>query len=223
MLHLFRFKSIVGIGVGAGAYILAKFAVSLILTHLLEQQVLCLSFRHEQCFSQTVNPRRVSLCSADLPWPGGGFSSAQHWPQWQRLDRLGCHQGTWKYLWARTQHHSRDFCCHSVTDGCCPSSCQDWPALCLTPCCPICSVRWVEVDLAELRHELQVFVNVMRSVISSSVCNSWSCLQEELMNNTELVQSYRQQINNTVNQFNLQLFWNMYNRWNDMFSSVHLL
>uniref|UniRef100_A0A8C9TV21 NDRG family member 4 n=1 Tax=Scleropages formosus TaxID=113540 RepID=A0A8C9TV21_SCLFO len=35
--------------------------------------------------------------------------------------------------------------------------------------------------------------------------------QEELMNNTELVQSYRQQINNTINQFNLQLFWNMYN------------
>lgn len=32
------------------------------------------------------------------------------------------------------------------------------------------------------------------------------------MNNTELVQSYRQQINNTLNQFNLQLFWNMYNR-----------
>lgn len=32
------------------------------------------------------------------------------------------------------------------------------------------------------------------------------------MNNTELVQSYRQQINNNVNQFNLQLFWNMYNR-----------
>lgn len=37
-------------------------------------------------------------------------------------------------------------------------------------------------------------------------------LQEELMNNTEIVQTYRQQINNTVNQFNLQLFWNMYNR-----------
>lgn len=32
------------------------------------------------------------------------------------------------------------------------------------------------------------------------------------MNNTEIVQTYRQQINNTVNQFNLQLFWNMYNR-----------
>uniref|UniRef100_A0A3P8UC78 NDRG family member 4 n=1 Tax=Cynoglossus semilaevis TaxID=244447 RepID=A0A3P8UC78_CYNSE len=29
---------------------------------------------------------------------------------------------------------------------------------------------------------------------------------------TELVQSYRQQINNTINLFNLQLFWNMYNR-----------
>ncbi len=37
-------------------------------------------------------------------------------------------------------------------------------------------------------------------------------LQEELMNNTEVVQTYRQQINNTINQFNLQLFWNMYNR-----------
>ncbi|ELK38473.1 Protein NDRG4 [Myotis davidii] len=35
--------------------------------------------------------------------------------------------------------------------------------------------------------------------------------QEELMNNAELVQSYRQQIGNVVNQANLQLFWNMYN------------
>lgn len=35
--------------------------------------------------------------------------------------------------------------------------------------------------------------------------------QEELMNNTELVQSYRQQIGSVVNQFNLQLFLNMYN------------
>ncbi|KAL4623493.1 protein NDRG4 isoform X3 [Arapaima gigas] len=40
--------------------------------------------------------------------------------------------------------------------------------------------------------------------------------QEELMSNTELVQSYRQQINNTVNQFNLQLFWNMYNSRRDL-------
>lgn len=32
------------------------------------------------------------------------------------------------------------------------------------------------------------------------------------MSNTELVQSYRQQISNVVNQANLQLFWNMYNR-----------
>ncbi|XP_041967358.1 protein NDRG4 isoform X3 [Alosa sapidissima] len=39
--------------------------------------------------------------------------------------------------------------------------------------------------------------------------------QEELMNNTELVQNYRQQIN-TVNQFNLQLFWNMYNSRRDL-------
>ena len=36
--------------------------------------------------------------------------------------------------------------------------------------------------------------------------------QEELVSNTELVQSYRQQIGNVVNQANLQLFWNMYNR-----------
>ncbi|XP_036391739.1 protein NDRG4 isoform X4 [Megalops cyprinoides] len=40
--------------------------------------------------------------------------------------------------------------------------------------------------------------------------------QEELVSNTELVQSYRQQINNTVNQFNLQLFWNMYNSRRDL-------
>ncbi|XP_031420427.1 protein NDRG4 isoform X2 [Clupea harengus] len=39
--------------------------------------------------------------------------------------------------------------------------------------------------------------------------------QEELMNNTELVQNYRQQIN-TINQFNLQLFWNMYNGRRDL-------
>ncbi|XP_023675517.1 protein NDRG4-like isoform X1 [Paramormyrops kingsleyae] len=35
--------------------------------------------------------------------------------------------------------------------------------------------------------------------------------QEELTNNTELVRSYRQQINSTINKSNLQLFWNMYN------------
>ncbi|XP_024912091.1 protein NDRG4 [Cynoglossus semilaevis] len=33
---------------------------------------------------------------------------------------------------------------------------------------------------------------------------------------TELVQSYRQQINNTINLFNLQLFWNMYNSRRDL-------
>lgn len=41
------------------------------------------------------------------------------------------------------------------------------------------------------------------------------------MNNTELVQSYRQQINNTINQFNLQLFWNMYNRWGNVNTQTH--
>ncbi|XP_045662859.1 protein NDRG4 isoform X2 [Ursus americanus] len=40
--------------------------------------------------------------------------------------------------------------------------------------------------------------------------------QEELANNTELVQSYRQQIGNVVNQANLQLFWNMYNSRRDL-------
>ncbi|KAM7060268.1 protein NDRG4 isoform 4-T4 [Molossus nigricans] len=40
--------------------------------------------------------------------------------------------------------------------------------------------------------------------------------QEELMNNSELVQSYRQQIGNVVNQANLQLFWNMYNSRRDL-------
>ncbi|XP_026570110.1 protein NDRG4 isoform X3 [Pseudonaja textilis] len=40
--------------------------------------------------------------------------------------------------------------------------------------------------------------------------------QEELANNVELVQSYRQQIASTVNQFNLQLFWSMYNSRRDL-------
>ncbi|XP_070616662.1 protein NDRG4 isoform X4 [Erythrolamprus reginae] len=40
--------------------------------------------------------------------------------------------------------------------------------------------------------------------------------QEELANNMELVQSYRQQISSTVNQFNLQLFWSMYNSRRDL-------
>uniref|UniRef100_A0A3Q3QGK9 NDRG family member 4 n=1 Tax=Monopterus albus TaxID=43700 RepID=A0A3Q3QGK9_MONAL len=40
--------------------------------------------------------------------------------------------------------------------------------------------------------------------------------QEELVNNTELVQSYRQQIGSNINQFNLQLFWNMYNSRRDL-------
>ncbi|KAM9192284.1 protein NDRG4 isoform 2-T2 [Dugong dugon] len=40
--------------------------------------------------------------------------------------------------------------------------------------------------------------------------------QEELVNNTELVQSYRQQIGNVVNQANLQLFWNIYNSRRDL-------
>ncbi|XP_044290002.1 protein NDRG4 isoform X1 [Varanus komodoensis] len=40
--------------------------------------------------------------------------------------------------------------------------------------------------------------------------------QEELVSNTELVQSYRQQIGTLVNQFNLQLFWNMYNSRRDL-------
>uniref|UniRef100_A0A4W3H5C4 NDRG family member 4 n=1 Tax=Callorhinchus milii TaxID=7868 RepID=A0A4W3H5C4_CALMI len=38
------------------------------------------------------------------------------------------------------------------------------------------------------------------------------CSQEELMNNSEVVQSLRHQIGANVNQTNLQLFWNMYNR-----------
>ncbi|XP_072403792.1 protein NDRG4 isoform X1 [Chiloscyllium punctatum] len=42
------------------------------------------------------------------------------------------------------------------------------------------------------------------------------CSQEELMNNTELVQSLRQQIGANVNQSNLQLFWNMYNSRRDL-------
>uniref|UniRef100_A0A8C5WHG1 NDRG family member 4 n=1 Tax=Leptobrachium leishanense TaxID=445787 RepID=A0A8C5WHG1_9ANUR len=44
----------------------------------------------------------------------------------------------------------------------------------------------------------------------------WAASKEELMNNTELVQNYRQQIGSCVNQNNLQLFWNMYNSRRDL-------
>ncbi|CAH2323804.1 NDRG4 isoform X3 [Pelobates cultripes] len=44
----------------------------------------------------------------------------------------------------------------------------------------------------------------------------WAASKEELMNNTELVQNYRQQIGSCVNQSNLQLFWNMYNSRRDL-------
>ncbi|XP_025055575.1 protein NDRG4 isoform X3 [Alligator sinensis] len=44
----------------------------------------------------------------------------------------------------------------------------------------------------------------------------WAATKEELVNNTELVQSYRQQISSVVNQYNLQLFWNMYNGRRDL-------
>uniref|UniRef100_A0A8C6MBB7 Protein NDRG2 n=1 Tax=Nothobranchius furzeri TaxID=105023 RepID=A0A8C6MBB7_NOTFU len=40
--------------------------------------------------------------------------------------------------------------------------------------------------------------------------------QDELVNNSELVQSYRQQINNAINNYNLQLFWNLYNSRRDL-------
>uniref|UniRef100_A0A4W3HA22 NDRG family member 4 n=1 Tax=Callorhinchus milii TaxID=7868 RepID=A0A4W3HA22_CALMI len=42
------------------------------------------------------------------------------------------------------------------------------------------------------------------------------CSQEELMNNSEVVQSLRHQIGANVNQTNLQLFWNMYNSRRDL-------
>uniref|UniRef100_A0A3B5MTN5 NDRG family member 4 n=1 Tax=Xiphophorus couchianus TaxID=32473 RepID=A0A3B5MTN5_9TELE len=42
------------------------------------------------------------------------------------------------------------------------------------------------------------------------------CAQDEMVNNTELVQSYRQQITNSINHQNLQLFWNLYNSRRDL-------
>ena len=90
-ISFFRFKSIVGIGVGAGAYILAKLAVSHIsvfryyIIHIEHWCVLCGNFCRGVL---PLNPRWVShiflcpLLSADLPWHGGGFGSAQHRPQW---------------------------------------------------------------------------------------------------------------------------------------------
>lgn len=82
----FRFKSIVGIGVGAGAYVLAKFAVSHVTGFYSSFFFFLYYFRRVLI--------QLSLLSADLPWPGGRFGSAQHRSQWQRLDWLGCYKGT---------------------------------------------------------------------------------------------------------------------------------
>uniref|UniRef100_A0A8D3B5A0 NDRG family member 4 n=1 Tax=Scophthalmus maximus TaxID=52904 RepID=A0A8D3B5A0_SCOMX len=62
--------------------------------------------------------------------------------------------------------------------------------------------------------KVPVFNKIKHPDLPCCVLTFMTC--EELMNNTELVQSYRQQINNTVNQFNLQLFWNMYNSRRDL-------
>uniref|UniRef100_A0A669F3J9 NDRG family member 4 n=1 Tax=Oreochromis niloticus TaxID=8128 RepID=A0A669F3J9_ORENI len=59
----------------------------------------------------------------------------------------------------------------------------------------------------------QSLFSLFPASISDHSCIS---VQEELVSNTELVQSYRQQINNNINHFNLQLFWNMYNSRRDL-------
>lgn len=59
-LILFRFKSIVGIGVGAGAYILAKFAVSQKLFIVIYETTIAFPFRCAKIFY-------CLLRSADLP------------------------------------------------------------------------------------------------------------------------------------------------------------
>lgn len=78
--------------------------------------------------------------------------------------------------------------------------------------------NWITQNILYFKETvLRLLHTWSKRIMNASLQRFWpslcASLQEELMNNTELVQSYRQQINNTINQFNLQLFWNMYNRW----------
>uniref|UniRef100_A0A8B9G9H2 Protein NDRG4 n=1 Tax=Amazona collaria TaxID=241587 RepID=A0A8B9G9H2_9PSIT len=66
---------------------------------------------------------------------------------------------------------------------------------------------WIDWAAAKLSGLISTLLDTVLSHLFS---------QEELMNNTELVQSYRQQISSVVNQFNLQLFLNMYNSRRDL-------
>nr|XP_008538622.1 PREDICTED: protein NDRG4 isoform X1 [Equus przewalskii] len=71
----------------------------------------------------------------------------------------------------------------------------------------------------EGRHSHALYLGPQLSGLTSTLPDtvlSHLFSQEELVNSTELVQSYRQQIGNVVNQANLQLFWNIYNSRRDL-------
>uniref|UniRef100_A0A8C8EBZ3 NDRG family member 4 n=1 Tax=Otus sunia TaxID=257818 RepID=A0A8C8EBZ3_9STRI len=214
----FGFKYVIGIGVGAGAYVLAKFAVSLGLGWAgpeLPVPAVSLGRGEEQELTQLGR-----LCHCESSRRDGEAGMAEPWPWW-----LGGLATGLPSLPGQGHISPVQRLCHKQW-------CWWGPTLDTSPLsterCPSCSLQLIFPDLVEGLVLMNIDPNGKGWIdwAASKLSGLTSTLpdtvlshlfsQEELVNNTELVQSYRQQIGSVVNQFNLQLFLNMYNSRRDL-------